>query len=157
MKIYRLAWKFAKGGSYICELCNGSLYPLSITNNPNHHFNPGQLMECSCGKSKVWTNSIRFPEDLIKWCDGEEVPHHHDPTVWGFCNDEYCPYCWRPFRCLKNSYKKNGTFFDLFGCESCQDNQHSLAVDGTRLGETEGQEYLANWYKNNQNLWRHMI
>ncbi|MFA7219104.1 MAG: hypothetical protein WC119_01070 [Synergistaceae bacterium] len=157
MKMYRIAWKFAKDGSYICELCNTLLEITDIINNPKHHFNPGQLMKCSCGKSKVWANSIRYPKDLIKWCDGEEIPYSHDPEAWGFCNDEYCPYCWGVWSCLKNGYQKNGRYYDLFGCERCKDNQHSLAVDGTRLGEIDGQVYLANWYKTHQDMWRHMI
>ena len=157
MKIYRIAWKFSKGGTYFCELCNSDLHVIDIVDNFNHHFTPGQLMECRCGKSRVWTNSIRYPEALIAWCDGEEVSHHQDPTIYGFCNDEYCPYCWGYWSCLKNGYQTESGYGDLYGCQKCEQNQHSIMKNESKLGEIEGQEYLANWYKNNQSMWRSKV
>lgn len=157
MKIYKFAWKFTKNGTYICELCKSPLLVLDITSNPNHHFTNGQLLECSCGQSKVWTNSIRFPESLLAWCNGEEVPHHQNPTEWGFCNDEFCPYCWEHFACLKNGYKTNDGYWDKYGCRNCKQNQFALMGIGTKLGEMEGQEYLARWYKSHRNMWENKI
>ena len=154
MKIYRLSWKFTKGGTYFCEECLSDLFPVDVVFNPNHHFNPGQLYNCRCKKSQVWANSIRFPEVLKQWCDGEDVPHHQDPTVYGFCNDEYCPTCWGHWRCLKNGYKTKWGYLDKYGCQTCEQNQLALLNNGGKLGEYEGQEFLSQWYKDNQGLWR---
>ena len=157
MRIYKLAWKFTKGGTYTCALCMSPLHVMDIVNNPNHHFNPGQLYECSCGKSKVWTNSIRYPEELIDWCDNKEVPYHHDPLTYGFCNDEYCPYCWKHWVCLENGYRHQGVYYDRYGCNVCLKNQFALMEVNAKLGELDGQQYLAQWYKSHQDMWRNEI
>jgi len=156
MKIYRIAWKFSVDGTYTCELCNSKLDVTQITVNPHHHFNPGQLMECQCKTSRLWANSIRYPEALKKWCDSEDVEYHTDPTLWGFCNDEYCPNCWGYFRCLETGYHKNGINYDLFGCEKCKNNKHAVTRVGG-MGEAQGQQYLAEWYKAHQNMWRDKV
>lgn len=152
--MYKLAWKFSKEGTYFCEKCTGFLQIVDVTYNPKHFFNPGQLFTCKCGTSRLWANSVRFPRELVDWCDGKEVPYSKDPEAWGFCNDQFCPYCWGRWQCLKNGYMIQGKYYDKYGCDSCKQNQFAI---GSILGgwrELEGQVELAKWYKDNQGLWR---
>ena len=159
--MYRLAWKFAKEGTFFCEKCGGFLQIVDVVDNPNHFYNPGQLFTCKCGTSKLWANSVRYPESLIKWCDGkkmgEEIPFSQDPEAWGFCNDQFCAYCWGHWICLKNGYVFNGKYYDKFGCAKCKQNQYALESSLGGWRESVGQAALAKWYKDNQGLWRSKV
>jgi len=88
--------------TYKCGYCDGLLDVVDVTVNPRHHFNPGQEYMCPCGKSQLWTNSVRYIDALKDYCDGKPVDHTKDPEKWGFCNDEFCPGCWEYIRVLSN-------------------------------------------------------
>jgi transposase-like protein len=152
--ITKTAGSFIQEDSYVCEHCRKPLLVTDVTDNPRHHFNPGQLLSCECGKSKIWANSVRYPEELKDWCDGKPVNFAKDPEAWGFCNDEYCPTCWSYWKCLKNGYLFAGRYRDLFGCEKCG-NTAVLLIG--RVPESTGQKSLAKWYKDHQNLWRSKV
>lgn len=152
MRIYKIAWKHVQPGTYACTKCACELKPVDVIKNNKHHFSWGQLYKCSCGKSNLWTNSIRYPSSLIEYANGgKNFPHTEDPEAWGFCNDQFCPICWGAVLCLKNGYKFNGEWTDLYGCRKC-DNNFVLTSVG-KLGEVEGQVATAQWYKKNKGLW----
>ncbi|MFA5313732.1 MAG: hypothetical protein WC375_10545 [Methanomassiliicoccales archaeon] len=157
-KLQKFAWKFATSETYVCGHCKTSLRIIDITFNPFHHFNPGQLFQCDCGKSQIWANSIRYPKELIDYCDGNPVPSHKNPEVWGFCNDEYCPLCLKHMRTLRNGVQIQSRYVDIFGCESsnCIDNKNIWRI-GKRDGELEGQINLSYWYRDHQDMWRSKI
>ena len=158
MRIVKIAWKFSVPGTYLCELCQTPLQASEIVSNPNHIYKWGQLMSCSCGTSKLWANSIRFPTSLANWCDNKEIPFSQDPTAWGFCNDEFCPICWKSWQCLHTGLLGPNGNYDLFGCPSCKDNQHAIVIGASKgLNDAQGQAYLANWYRKHQDLWRDKI
>ena len=150
----KYAWKFYANGTLLCEHCNTPLTVVDVTFNPKHFFNPGQLFRCQCQKSQLWTNSVRYPEELVIYCDNKPVENFtKDPEAWGFCNDPFCPYCWGDFRPLQNGYIYRGKHTDRYGCPQCTQNQNVILI-GDKLGETEGQKYLAQWYKQHQDVWR---
>lgn len=153
MRIYKMAWKHVQSGTYACVKCANELTPKDVTKNPNHHFSWGQFYSCSCGKSQLWTNSIRHPEALIEYAnDTNKYDSHQDPETWGFCNDQFCPLCWGAVMCLENGYDFFGKWTDLFGCYKGCDNKFAQTFIG-KLGEKEGQKATAQWYKNNKGLW----
>ena len=51
--------KYINDECAICEHCGTFLQHKEITENNKHLFNIGFLYTCSCGKSRIWTNSIR--------------------------------------------------------------------------------------------------
>ena len=176
MRLYKLAWKHIVDGSYMCNNCTAPLTALDVIAG-SHHFKWGQVYSCTCHESAIWTNSIRYPEALIQWCDGEEVSHQYDPTMYGFCNDIKCPFCWSNLMSLDSSYASDVTGsewwinyykkniydtdmvpIDLHGCinKSCG-NKNMIFVPGKNLGEYEGQEATAQWYKAHQGLWRSKV
>lgn len=156
-----MAHKFINETSFRCGHCQTRLRVVDITVNPNHFFNPGQLYKCTCGKSQVWANSVRYPESLINYCDGKAFPHPHDPEAWGFCNDRFCPICWGYFGPVSTGgviLESENRYVDVYGCmqDCCPENKQCLWVGGGG-GELDGQKALARWYKSHQNMWRHLV
>lgn len=81
-----------------CRYCGKNLVPFDIVANKRHIFTWGQLFKCSCGKSGVWTNSVRDETEIQKIVAGEPLEGVQD----GFCNDLFCPFCWEDVRPLQN-------------------------------------------------------
>ena len=184
--IQKYAWKFVNPdtGSFVCGYCETQVSPKDVVENTNHQFPYGQMHECQCGKSKIWTNSIRFPKELVQWVDGEEVPTHLDPEYYGFCNDIYCGFCLKPsmhpsiseifsldgkiyhdydefikdFKAI-GSDPERGVRVDKYHCTQCDQNQNVLKPGNMNFlpGGHEGQSPIAHWYKNHQDLWRNKI
>jgi len=82
--------KHASDHSHWCHLCGGDLKPVEITKNRRHHFPWGMEHRCGCGKSGIWTNSIRNDVEFVEGITG--IRHHH--LAHGFCNDLFCPFCY---------------------------------------------------------------
>lgn len=102
-----LSWKHVLPyKTFKCKHCKSFLDVVAVTNNPNHYFNPGQEFSCSCGKSKLWGNSVRRMQSLKDYCDGKDVVYSYNPESYGFCDDKFCPNCWDFIRCLSNGYKQ---------------------------------------------------
>lgn len=145
-QLYRTSYKHVQDGTYECRYCLGELIAKDVIHG-KHFFSPGQLYTCSCGKSKIWTNSVRFPEELKDYCDGKEVISNKHPEYYGFCNDLFCPVCWDNIRVIKDN---------RWGCPKCKDN-NKIFMFGEKLNESEGQRQTAIWYKNHQELWRNKV
>lgn len=143
MNWYKIA-KYTNNISSYCGHCGTHLETRSITRNPSHSYPIGTNYVCRCGKSSLWTNSIRHEENLINFFEGKEQRY-----INGFCNDRFCGYCNRIVYPLQNGAKLEGheQRFDRFGCKSCVQNQ-KIMVDG-RMEDGEGDNGdLMMWYKN---------
>ena len=90
--------KHVSNQSHFCGLCKTDLRPRSFLRNNRHHFPWGILHSCDCGKSSLWTNSIRDGAEFmnIVFGDGTDVMRS------GFCNDLYCGECLNSATYLKN-------------------------------------------------------
>jgi len=178
MKIIKIAKHILPNKTYTCGHCGGNLDVTKVTNNPKHYFNPGQHFDCQCKKSKVWANSVRRIEDLVNYCDNQKTKY--DVEKFGFCNDKFCPECWKPLEVLKNGQLQlNGENIsweeirsienaqdlinegkiknvDIHGCPTCHDNQN-LIHNGimSEGGEWDGQKACAQWFKEHQYMWRY--
>ncbi len=92
MRIYIIA-KHASDKSHTCYYCMSNLKPVGFSKNKNHHFPLGIDYKCSCGKSHMWTNSVRSYNEF-KTIVFEEKPWK---SYWsGFCNDIFCGKCLVP-------------------------------------------------------------
>jgi len=180
MKIIKISKHVLPNKTYICGECGGALDVVDVTHNPRHFFNPGQKYSCPCGKSQVWTNSVRYLKELEKYCDGEQITGPKNPEVYGFCNDKFCPKCGSYFSTIKNGQLqldgKNIVWEDLenferekvqelidsqrlksvdiHGCLDCDNNNLVHQGYDSEGGEIEGQKLTANWYRDNQEMWR---
>lgn len=179
MKFIKISKFILPNKTFRCGYCWDMLDVISVDINPRHFFNPGQHYSCSCGTSQVWANSVRYLEDLEKYCDGIDVNHTKNPETHGFCNDSFCGKCWSHLYPLKNgqlildgkkiNYKdldnmnniqelvdsKRLMKTDIYGCLKCIDN--NFLIHGgysSEGGEIDGQEKLAKWYKAHQYMWR---
>lgn len=84
--------KHASDESHTCFYCKDFLKPVGFSKNMRHHFNWGIDYKCACGKSGLWTNSIRGPKEFIDVVYNNVPPENN--TSWkGFCNDLFCPFC----------------------------------------------------------------
>jgi hypothetical protein len=79
--------KFMNDSTAVCLYCKGKLAASSVVQNKQHAYTIGTLFECPCGKSKVWTNSIRNPKKFLAFISGE-APRYTN----GFCNDKFCGF-----------------------------------------------------------------
>jgi len=87
--------------SHTCLYCDSILSPVGFERNGRHHFPWGITYKCTCGKSGVWTNSIRGPKEFMDVVFGN-VPPENDTSWEGFCNDPFCPFCFQYIMVLKN-------------------------------------------------------
>lgn len=129
--------------SISCGHCMSPLNIIGLKTNGRHHFPVGQQWECSCGKSKVWTNSLRDPDYFIKTIDEDD-----DKYYQGVCNDKFCGRCYSRIRVLENGFEIPGQMqrLDRYGCPRCEANQ-MLLVDGYKeLGEGQDGPIL-KWYE----------
>ena len=67
--------KFANSRSMICEHCKDYLRPTEMEINEKHIYKVGQLFNCKCGKSNIWCNSLRDPEDFISSASAANAVH----------------------------------------------------------------------------------
>jgi len=134
--------KFLNSHSAICEKCYSNIVVKNLLVNKNHIYPIGQLWECNCGHSKIWTNSLRDPKLFLKSISTGENYRA------GICNDKFCGKCFKFLYPLKNGYSVPWTDqrFDLYGCKSC-DNQNIIMDIRKEWKENETGEIL-NWYKN---------
>ena len=137
--------KFMNNHSALCAHCMTHLEPRDIVENNRHHYIIGTIYSCSCGKSRVWTNSIRNEDALIKFFDGESERYYQ-----GFCNDKFCGYCFSSLYPLQNGYQIPGIMqnFDRWGCKKCEQNQN-IAMDGFSEDRENETGNMMNWYRNN--------
>ena len=96
MKIYRIG-KHMSEYSHDCLLCDSNLRPIGFNRNSKHHFPWGITYKCGCGKSSIWTNSIRNGKEFI-----DIVINGGNDIRSGFCNDLYCGECYKGIGVIKN-------------------------------------------------------
>jgi len=128
-----------------CGHCTYYIRHTSIVHNPKHIYQTGTLFKCYCGKSAVWTNSIRGEKEFIDNLDNCEYKHKR-----GFCNDAFCGHCFEYIYPLKNGERFEGKSVDRYGCMKCEQNQQIMidAWDKDKEGEETTQK-LNTFYKKN--------
>lgn len=152
MNWYKQA-KFITSESAKCGHCLGQLNVVGMSINDYHHFPIGQDWSCGCGKSKIWTNSIREPKYFI-----EVLDDLHDKYYQGVCNDKFCGHCHGRIDVLENGYEIPGDpqRMDRYGCRRCSENQ-MLLMDGYKELR-EGQDgSILEWYKSNLEKLKQMV
>ena len=95
--------------SHYCIYCKTNIVPHSFSRNQRHHFPWGIVYKCDCGKSGLWSNSIRGNREFLEHVF-EDKPLEDFPYLEGFCNDLFCPICFSIIQILKN-----GLDLDLAG------------------------------------------
>ena len=100
MKIYKIA-KHVSDHSHSCIYCKSFLKPSHFSRNKRHHFPWGINYDCGCGKSGIWTNSIRGEQEFLDVVY-KNSPIRNNFTEKGFCNDLFCPVCFSFFGVIKN-------------------------------------------------------
>ena len=118
MSWYKQA-KFLNNVSAFCGYCRTNLFAQSVSLNPNHYYPIGTDFICTCGKSKVWTNSIRDEQALLSFFKGLPGPTNKTFYYQGFCNDKICGYCKRPLDTLENGATIPGHYqrYDRLGSD----------------------------------------
>lgn len=122
--------KHLENNSAGCEHCNTNLKITNIIIG-DHMYPIGQLLECNCKKSKIFTNTIRNVERLLQYINKETAYYSN-----GFCNDKKCGYCFDYIMPLKNGIDVPSEMqisihnerADRCGCMKCKDNQNILLV-----------------------------
>lgn len=130
-------WKHMQNNSAACEHCKQSLKVVDVIIG-KHMFPVGQLFECSCKKSKVFTNTIRNIENLLEYIDGKR-PNYSN----GFCNDKKCGKCFAYITPLFNGVNVpkemelsiHDIRADRYGCLKCPENQNILIIGQAFLPE----------------------
>jgi len=148
--------KYLNNRAVLCGQCKEPLIAKGVAENTRHFYSLGQLYECRCGASKIWTNSIRDPEKLLSFLTGKE-----DSYRQGFCNDLFCGFCFGDVipnfngAFLGNDYRKA---YDRMGCckgEKWSDHNQALYADfGAFSPEREASDLeMAQWYKAHFSEW----
>lgn len=150
-------YKYLNSSATICGHCRTNLSPQQdIIHNPKHFYSYGQMYSCPCGKSKIWTNSIRNVKNLADFMNKQCDIYHN-----GFCNDLFCGHCIVPShdknvpcteRCFEPIYPlKTGVSvpftlqrMDKFGCKKCPQNQDILMDSFKKDKENDN---IMNYYK----------
>lgn len=150
-----LEGKYFNESSAVCGHCDSRLSFKTLAENPKHIYNKGSLFSCDCQKSGIWTNSIRNEKALIDYfqnkCDYYQ----------GFCNDLFCPFCFKYIYNLQSGINYNGKYpvlsdeypdikqrADRYGCEKCPQNQNILVWRRKFDPENEkSTKKLVNFYK----------
>lgn len=145
--------KYMNNQTARCVKCKGVLRAESLAYNPHHIYHIGTMYECVCGKSKVWTNSIRDPVRLLAFWDGVITnPFRKEPKYTeGFCNDKYCGFTFTPLKVLKNGFPFKGAhrMADLMGNPKHPTNNQIAFWFDMEWGETDT-EGLMDWYKDHR-------
>lgn len=139
--------------SAICGHCFSNLIPKDIVENTRHIYTTGTMFSCDCGKSKVWTNSIRNEDSFVKFINGQS-----DRYYQGFCNDKFCGYCFGHLYPLQNGYQLPNIMqsFDRWGCPKHPQNQN-IAMDGFAEDRENETSNMTEWYKNNIDKVKSMV
>ena len=134
--------------SAFCGYCKTPLKAVLVSINPEEK-TPGQLVKCTCGKSKIWTNRIRNTDNLLKFFAGQ-VPKYTN----GFCNDKWCAYCFKwpaSINCVANGIPKailgHRRDLDKYACVNCDQND-LIYMDTSLEGKEMDTGPILNWYKN---------
>ena len=123
--------KFLSEVSAQCGFCRQMLKIHSIQENEYHIYNVGLLYTCQCGKSRIWTNSIRNLDRFLDFLDGKPDRYRGENRYTnGFCNDLYCGYLSEHKRggivyVLQNGAELPGDpqRYDRYGCNLHEANQ----------------------------------
>ena len=103
--------KYMSSQSATCLYCLGQLTPQAATVNPNHAYEVGQQFYCPCGKSSIWTNSLRNAQGFLDYLDGKSpswAPNETPRYTNGFCNDRFCGFTYTDLRVLENGIEIPG-------------------------------------------------
>jgi hypothetical protein len=148
--------KHMQNNSAACEHCNKSLRIVDIIIG-KHMFPVGQLFECSCKKSKVFTNTIRNIENLLNYIEGNISNYYN-----GFCNDKKCGTCFNYLTPLLNGVDVpkemelsiHDTRADRYGCLKCPDNQNILLIGQAFLpeGDKTSNQFIDFYTKHKQKV-----
>lgn len=136
-------------GAGFCEACGEPLTFRGLREdtdvNISHDYSPGMLYVCGCGRSQVWTNSVRNPEELMRVIGGQQK----HPYIAGFCNDKLCPICGGDIVPIKNGFESKWDpqkRYDLLGCYNGYrgDKHNQLIVYDFRkeLGEDGSDQFI---------------
>ena len=157
-KEWLLTEKYQRYGSAMCIKCKEMLIVSNVAVNKRHIYHIGQLWECHCRESKMWTNSIRNPERLLAFLNGKEEDYHN-----GFCNDLFCGHCFHTLYPLKNAGIKiqphsqyvatlYGSLKENGGC-----GRATIAIDVSQELKEAETEPILQWYKKHRRLWEPLI
>lgn len=153
-KQWLLTEKFINSMSAKCGYCHDGLHSVDVIINPHHIYRIGQLRQCQCGKSRVWTNSVRNEDKLIDFFEGREREYYN-----GFCNDRFCGYCFKPIYPLENGVTPpwpDKVRWDRHGCTKCSHNQNIL-MNGFQEGKENDTMPILNWYKGQLNKLKRLV
>ena len=129
--------------SCFCGHCQQNLKVVDIIEGI-HMYPIGQLLVCSCKKSRIFTNTIRNLYNFIEYCEGERKNYTN-----GFCNDKKCGYCFAYLNPVKNGVDIPGYRADQYGCaKNCENNQEILLVGQNNLPEKDSTTmFFIDFYK----------
>lgn len=99
--------KYLNDHCAMCLECSGWLQPTHLARNDKHVFQIGTVYECGCGKSKLWTNSVRNENRLIWSVEGHPKLGKLD-YFQGFCNDLFDGFKFDEVTVLKNGVRVPG-------------------------------------------------
>lgn len=134
--------KYQTGKSMRCGHCGDHVLPATVSPNSKHIYPVGMFFECiGCHKCRMWTNSIRNVDNFLAFLTGQT-----DRYFNGFCNDQFCGYCYGYVQPLENGHAWGGKRWDRYGCEKCVQNQQILVDGNLKLPEGDT-SYLMNWYR----------
>jgi len=122
---------FVNDHSTHCEDCQSPLLAQKISINPGHMYEIGQHRICKCRKSRIWTNAIKNPRNLIDLFDGKKAKYTD-----GFYNEKFCGYCFSYLYPFRNNW----------GCKKCQQNQAILMNLNAENAEDKLSSIIA-WYR----------
>ncbi len=103
-------------------------------------------MICRCGKSQIFSNSVRNKQNLLDFFVGKCDRHR------GFCSDLFCGKCLKEYiQPLENGVTPPPSLHaiqkaDRYGCPVCKENQNIL-IFGDKKDPEGTPERLMNWYK----------
>jgi hypothetical protein len=146
-------YKYHNFKSIQCGECSGSIVPTKIAINPKHIYMIGQYFTCDCKQSSLWTNSIRNEEKLLAFLKGESERYYN-----GFCNDDFCGFCYSAVQPLQNGFPWNGKRYDRYGCALCKQNDKILVDGSLKTAEgAAGTKEIMNWYEKMLPHWEKLV
>jgi hypothetical protein len=147
-KIYLNEYKHIGENSCFCGHCETNLKVTDVVVG-KHMYPIGQLLVCSCKKSKIFTNTIRNITNLLDYYKGNIKNYTN-----GFCNDKKCGYCFSYLNPLEDGVDIKDFRADKYGCtKNCVNNQELLIVGGNNLPEGDNTvHFFIDFYKKYYNL-----
>jgi|PlaIllAssembly_1097288.scaffolds.fasta_scaffold07990_3 hypothetical protein len=141
-------YKYLTDRAALCLYCKTWLQPAQLTWNPRHMYHIGTQYRCRCGKSRIWCNSIRAPQELLAhWDSG--TPYHA-----GFCNDMFCGFTYAWALPLQNrmpvpvgfeAIERNLIDPTRYGNAKHPTN-HNIALWQSQLDPDGGEAPIQQWY-----------